>query len=138
LDVVVLRDADFTNLGFLFDDLPDKLVFVEDARFVRPALETHGVRCVVCLPELASSFSALAGLATSTQPRTTFFVLQQLLVQTDFYWTSFPTEIHPTASIHSRAWIDEHNVRIGRGTIVEANAVIGERSTIGADVGVRA
>src|SRR6266567_2354526 len=136
--MVVLRDAEFNNLGFLFDDLADKLVFVEDARFVSPALRAHGLHCVVCLPELAGSFAEVAGLATSAEPRTTFFQLQELLVQTDFYWSSFPTKIHPSARIHPRASIAEQDVRIGASTIVEANAVVGERSTIGANVRIRA
>jgi UDP-3-O-[3-hydroxymyristoyl] glucosamine N-acyltransferase len=138
LDLVVLRDAEFNNLGFLFDDLSAKLVFVEDPRFVEPALQTRGLQCVVCLPELAAAFSEVAGVATSAAPRTTFFELQQLLEQTDFYWTPFPTQIDPSASIHPRAWIADQNVRIGPGTIVEANAVVGERSIIGAGVRVRA
>ncbi len=138
LNLAVLRDAEFNNLGFLFDALSAKLIFVEDAKFVSVARATQGLQCVICLPELAGSFAEVAGLATTAEPRTAFFQLQQLLVETDFYWSPFPTEIHPTARIHPRAWIPEQNVRIGAGTTIEANAVVGERSKIGAGVQIRA
>jgi UDP-3-O-[3-hydroxymyristoyl] glucosamine N-acyltransferase len=36
----------------------------------------------------------------------------------------FPNEIHPNAQIHPTAFIADHNVRIGAGTIIEPHAVI--------------
>jgi len=139
LQATVIRDAEFLNLGFLFDDLPGKLIFVEAERFVSTARKSLGTKCVLCTPELASSFRDIGGLATTTQPRLAFFYLQQFLVeQTEFYGAPFPTEVHSSARIHPRASIASHNVKIGPNTIVEANVVVGEHSSIGADVHVRA
>jgi UDP-3-O-[3-hydroxymyristoyl] glucosamine N-acyltransferase len=139
LQVTVVRDAEFRNLGFLFDELPDKLLFVEDQRFVSAARAVRGRRAILCTPELAGSFTDIEGLATALEPRLAFFQLQQFLVdETEFYWLSVPSDIHPSARIHPRAWIAPNNVSIGAGCVVDANAVIDERTMLGEGVHVRA
>jgi UDP-3-O-[3-hydroxymyristoyl] glucosamine N-acyltransferase len=139
LQATVVRDAEFFNLGFLFDDLPDKLIFVEAGRFVSAARKARGATCVLCSGELAASFPDAAGLAIAAEPKLAFFHLQRFLVEeTDFYGAPFPTEIHPSARIHPRAWVAERNVRIGPNTTVEANVTVGERSWIGTGVYIRA
>jgi UDP-3-O-[3-hydroxymyristoyl] glucosamine N-acyltransferase len=139
IEATVVRDAEFSNLGLLFDDLPDKLIFVESTHFVAAARKARGIGCVVCTPELVSSFSGTGGLATSAEPKSAFFRLQQFLVEeTDFYGASFPTVIHPSARVHPRAWIAPQNVRIGPNTVIDANVSIDERSLIGAGVRIRA
>lgn len=135
----VVRDGVFSNLGFLFDQLPDKLIFVEGRRFVAAARKAGGVKCVLCTEELAPSFADAPGLAVAGEPKLAFFRLQRFLVEeTDFYGDPLPTEIHPSARVHPRAWIAPQNVTIGPLTVVEANVSIGERSWIGAGVHIRA
>jgi UDP-3-O-[3-hydroxymyristoyl] glucosamine N-acyltransferase len=139
IDATVVRDAEFSNLGFLFDDLPEKLSFVEAPTFVAAALKASGTRCVVCTPELADAFAGVAGVAISAEPKLAFFRLQQHLVEeTNFYGESFATTIHPSARIHPRAWIAPNNVRVGPDTVIEANVSIDERSLIGSGVRIRA
>lgn len=135
----VVRDAEFSNLGFLFDDLPEKLIFLESPRFISSALKATGIGCVLCTPEVASSLPCGGGLATAAEPKLAFFRLQQFLVEeTDFYGAPFATVLHPSARIHPRAWIAPTNVRIGPNTVVEANVSVSERSSIGAGVRIRA
>jgi UDP-3-O-[3-hydroxymyristoyl] glucosamine N-acyltransferase len=139
LQATVVRDAEFSNLGLLFDDLPDKLIFVEAPHFVSAARKTRGIKCVLCTGELASSFSDVDGLAITAEPKLGFFHLQQFLVEdTDFYGAPFPTVIHPSARIHPRAWVAPHNVRIGPHAVVEVNVSVDEGSLIGAGVHIRA
>ena len=137
--VTVVRDGEFHNLGFLFDDLPDKLLFVEGQQFVSAARAAHGRRAILCPPELADFFPDVEGLATAREPRLAFFCLQQYLVGRDgLLLDEGSSAIHPSARIHPRAWIAEHDVSIGPNTLVDANAVIGERTQIGAGVHIRA
>ena len=139
IKATVVRDAEFSNLGFLFDALPDKLIFVESAQFVEAACKARGIGCVVCTPELVSSLSGAGGLATSAEPKLAFFRLQQFLVEkTDFYGAPFPTVVHPSARLHPRAWIASRNVRIGANTVIDANVSIDERTSVGAGVRIRA
>jgi UDP-3-O-[3-hydroxymyristoyl] glucosamine N-acyltransferase len=139
LDATVVRDAEFSNLGFLFDDLPGKVIFVDGPQFVSTARKARGTICVLCPPDLASCFPGAEGLAITAEPKVAFFHLQQFLVEeTDFYGAPLPTVIHPSARIHPRACVAPQNVSIGPGTVVEANVTIGERSLIGGGVYIRA
>jgi UDP-3-O-[3-hydroxymyristoyl] glucosamine N-acyltransferase len=139
LEATVVRDAEFSNLGFLFDDLPDRLIFVESPQFVEAARKARGVVCVVCTRELVPSFSGAVGLAISAEPKLAFFRLQQFLVErTEFYGAPFPTVIDPSARVHARAWIAPRNVRIGAGTVIDANVSIDEHTLVGANVRIRA
>ena len=138
LGLNVVRDAEFKNLGLLFDDLEEKLVFVEGPHVVNAIARAHGVCSILCPPELATRFSAYQGLATSRDPRIGFFDIQKFLVErTEFYAAPFTTQIACSARIHPRAWIDESNVRIGPDTIVDANVVVERGTSIGSRVRVR-
>ena len=139
LKAVVIRDSEFQNLGFFFDGLPGSLVFVEGRMFVPAARKARGATCILCTPELTSSFPDVAGLAACAEPRIAFFHLQKFLAEeTDFYGVPFPAEIDRSARIHPRASIAPRNVRIGPETIVDENAVIGEGTSIGGRVHIRA
>jgi UDP-3-O-[3-hydroxymyristoyl] glucosamine N-acyltransferase len=134
----VIRDAEFANLGFLFDDLPGTLLFVEAPRFVAAAKRVVGAACILCTPELVSAFPDTEGLAVASAPKAAFFEIQKRLVEeTEFYGAPFASVIDPSAAIHPRAWIAPRNVRIGPGTIVGANAVVGEGTTLGSNVRVQ-
>lgn len=137
--VAIVRDAEFHNLGFFFDDLEDKLAFVEAPRFVPAARRAKGICAILCTPELAPSFTQVQGLATTAEPRRVFFLVQQCLVdRTRFYGAHLATVIHPSARIHPRAWIAEHGVRIGSDCVVEANVVIDHAVIVGEHVRIGA
>ena len=139
LGLAIVRDAEFHNLGFFFDDLENKLAFVEAFRFVPPARKAKGICAILCPPELASSFSQVQGLATTAEPRRVFFLVQKFLVErTRFYGVPLVTEIHPSARIHPRAWIAEQGVRIGPDSVVEANVVIDHAVIVGSHVRIGA
>jgi hypothetical protein len=98
LGLAIVRDAEFRNLGFFFDDLEDKLAFVEASRFVPPARKAKGIQAILCTPELAASFLRVEGL--TTEPRRVFRVQQFWSRRPDFYGAC--TEIHQSlAYIHA-------------------------------------
>ncbi|MEO7143115.1 MAG: DapH/DapD/GlmU-related protein [Bryobacteraceae bacterium] len=139
LGATVVRDAEFDNLGFLFDNLENKLVFCEAQRFVAAVRQAHGAGCVLCSPDLGPAFKDAGGLALADEPRIAFFRIQRFLVkETQFYGEPFATEIHSSAHIHPRAWVEQTNVRIGPDTVIEANAVIGRETIVGARAHIRA
>ena len=112
---------------------------MESPRFVSAARKSRGLGCVLCTQELASCFPDVEGLAITAEPKLAFFQLQQFLVQeTEFYGSAFPTVIHSSARMHPRAWVAPTNVTVGPDTVVEANVSIGECSSIGAGVHIRA
>jgi UDP-3-O-[3-hydroxymyristoyl] glucosamine N-acyltransferase len=137
--LTMVRDADFKNLGFLFDALPRKLIFVESGRFLSQVRRAGDVACILTNPALAGMLPETPGLAVSVNPRLEFFEIQRFLVaETHFYGPSRPSEIHRTCLVHPRAWVAESNVNIGPGSSIGPNVVIHEGTTIGARVRIQA
>src|SRR5882724_4531625 len=119
LGLTVIRDAPFTNLGFLFDDLPDKLVFVAAPGFLTAAGKAKGVCSILTTPELASRFHESSGLAIADDAQLAFFCIQDFLVEkTAFYSSPLPSEIHRSARVHPAAVIAAHNVNIGADSVI--------------------
>jgi UDP-3-O-[3-hydroxymyristoyl] glucosamine N-acyltransferase len=115
------------------------LAFLEDRKFLRLLRRTPEISCVITTRELSRELRDIPGLAIAQNPRRVFFDFHNHLAQhTEYYWSDFPTKVAKTAKIHPRACIAEKNVRIGPGTVVEANATIAERCIIGASVVIRA
>jgi UDP-3-O-[3-hydroxymyristoyl] glucosamine N-acyltransferase len=73
-------------------------------------------------------------VSTCPQPRIAFAQLHNALALSGFYWSDFPTVIHPAAKVHPAAWVAERNVRIGPGSVVEPHATVLERCIVGEDV----
>ena len=137
--IEVRRDHPFSGLAWLSDPQPGMLGFLEDRKFLRRLRRTPEISCVITTPELSHELRDIPGLAISSNPRRAFFDFHNHLAQhTDYYWSDFPTLVDKTAKIHPRACIAEKNVRIGPGTVVEANATIAERCLIGSSVVIRA
>ena len=73
--ITVVRDGDFENLGFVQQELPRQLVFLEDARYQRRLLRNRAVAAVVTTPELAAEIPDGIAVASSAAPRFAFAAL---------------------------------------------------------------
>jgi len=139
VDVVIERDAEFKSLGFVTHVRPQMLVFLEHEKYLLNLLRNPQICGVITTRELAGHLPAQSGIAIADNPRKAFYELHNYLAEkTDFYWTDFPSEISDEAVIHPKAYIADRNVRIGRGSIIEAGVTVLERSLIGEDVVLRA
>ncbi len=137
IQVSVIRDGEFENLGFLFDHLAGKLVFAESRQFLREVIACRPA-CVIAAPDLAPSLDAAPGLAVSAEPRRAFFKLHAyLLDSTDFYGSACPTIIHRSARIHPRAVIANTGVEIGEDADIGANVVIEPGTRVGSRVRIQ-
>jgi UDP-3-O-[3-hydroxymyristoyl] glucosamine N-acyltransferase len=138
LQFQVARDGEFRSLGGLSHKCPHMLVCLYDESYLPELQENPCISCVITSPALAEKLSGRLGIATSSVPLRTFYgVHEYLRGNTDFYWTEFESAISPEAQIHPTAFVAGKNVRVGRGTTVEHNATILERSIIGNNVIVR-
>jgi UDP-3-O-[3-hydroxymyristoyl] glucosamine N-acyltransferase len=137
-DVTLVRNGGFAAVGFLSDVQPDLLTFLESERLLQSLRRNRNVTCVITTPELAERLATVPGVAICASPRSAFHAIHEYLTsQTNFYWKDFASEIDPSAVIHPRAVVALKNVRIGPGSVIEANAVIQERCRIGSHVVVR-
>jgi UDP-3-O-[3-hydroxymyristoyl] glucosamine N-acyltransferase len=138
IPVDVPSNAEFETLGTNKETTPNLLAFLESEKFLPGFLENPHIVAVITTPALASMLPSKYGIATSNSPRKAFLTLHNQLVKSDFYWKDFPNEISADAVIHPNAYIAPRNVRIGRGTVIEPNVTILERTIIEEDVTLRA
>ncbi len=135
----VLRDTDFSSLGFVSHRNKAMLVFLESERFLDGLLANHGVAAVITTPSLAGRIPSGLGLALSEAPRRDFYQLHNYLAEhTEFYWRDFPTEIAGDAVISPQAYIAPRNVRIGRRVLIEPYVTVLPHTIIDDDVVLRA
>src|SRR6266699_4594822 len=135
----VVRDADFDDLSLLGAIDGRVLVYAGDARSLERLARTTAAAAVVTTAELADEVPPSLGLATADHPAAAFYDLHRWLhSSSDFYWRDFPSTIDPSARVHERAFIAPRSVRIGARAVVEPNATVLERVTIGDDAIVRA
>jgi len=131
-------DSEIGSLGDANYNTPKLLAFAENAKYMRMALRNPNLACVVTSPACSQKFSPRCVLVTDA-PRTVFFLIHNYLAtRTDFYGAPFPNAISPEAIIHPTAYIAPQSVRIGRGTVLEPNVVVNERTEIGENVTIRA
>jgi UDP-3-O-[3-hydroxymyristoyl] glucosamine N-acyltransferase len=134
----VIRDAEFESLGKARDRKTKMLTFLESDEHLRAVLRNKGISCVVTTPELASMLTVGYGVAVCPEPRLAFYQIHDhLRLATDFYGRSFASNIHPSATVHPTAHVALTDVRIRRGSIIEAHAVVLGRTVIGEESIIR-
>ena len=133
VDIEVVRDGPFVTPGFIAPPAAGMLTFLESRKFLSAFRALPAVQAVITVDSLLDELSYFSGArALAKSARRAFFQLHNhLATRTDFYWENFPTEIHPSARVHPRAWVAERNVRIGAGSEIGPNVTICERSLIG-------
>lgn len=137
LGLRVQRDGSFTDLALLSHAGPEQLVYARDAKALKRA-STLTDSSVIAAPAMAATITS-AGLAVADDPEAAFYRIHEYLARsTDFYWTDFPTEIHPTARVDPRAYVAPKNVRVGSGVVIEPHATVLERVFIGEGAIIRA
>ena len=133
----VIRDGEFASLGLIAYETAGLLVFVESANYLNDLAANARIGCVITTSELAGNIPGSLGVATTTKPREAFYTLHNHLAQTEFYGKRFASEVSTTARVHPRAYVAEHNVRIGDNCVVEPNATIHEGAVLDEGVIVR-
>jgi len=137
LGIRILRDGEFSNLGLLNHDSPRLLVCYYDANYEKALLSNPCVSAVVTSNTLVDSIPDHLGVIVSDNPSDIFYLVHEhLRTDTDFYGGTWESEIDPSCSIDSGAFIAPFNVRIGPGTTIHRGAQIHSNSTIKANVSI--
>ncbi len=126
-----------TALGLVGSSQPDTLAFLDDERFLPTLRDNGNVTVAIVTAELDEALAAAPVLRiVADDPRYAFYTLLNHVGRATY--RRVPTEVGPGAHGHPRAYVAEHNVRIGPGTIVEPNATILPDVVVGARCVVRA
>lgn len=134
LGLTLWRDGEIACVGKVPTRLDARLVPAGKAVHLTDAARENGIAAYVVPEDLAASVPQAAGVILSGQPVATAMAVHEYLCDLPgFLWTDFPSEIDPAAIVMPGAFVAPKNVRIGAGTVIGPNAVILERSLIGAN-----
>lgn len=141
----VLRDGEFSSLGFADHRRAGMLTFLASEEYVNVIARNDGISCVIATEQLASAVPEPRGLAVCDNPRVAFYRLHNhLATATAFYHLNRVGHIALTARIHPSAFVArdvliEDEVEVGPnavilpGTHIEAESVIRAGSVIGSE-----
>jgi acyl-[acyl carrier protein]--UDP-N-acetylglucosamine O-acyltransferase len=129
----IVRDGGFFGVGKVPSRIDARLVPVTKPAHLRTASGLGSlIAGVVCTPELAPEVGEHLACLVSDRPQAAAHAIhRELHRRPGHYWTDFPTEVEPGATVDSSARVAERNVRIGAGSVIGPGAVIQERSIIG-------
>jgi UDP-3-O-[3-hydroxymyristoyl] glucosamine N-acyltransferase len=119
------------HIGFVTHKREKMLVFCEGEKYL-PYLEDPNIVAVLTTDALAERVLAAGKVPiVSASPKHHFQLLRDYVGREEYKLVA--SQVDPSASISPRAFVAQHNVRIGRNTIVEPNATILPGVEIGDD-----
>lgn len=135
----IRRDASIRSLGFHTGTTPQRLIFVEDRRWLLELERLPDVAAVLTTPEIAEEVPPDRGLAVAAAPRRAFYELHNVLAtRTAFYDLGIGRRIASSASIHPNASIADRAVVIGERVRIEPHVTVLAGCIIGDDCVLRA
>lgn len=127
------RDAEIAYVGKVPTRLEGRLVPAGKQGHLDEAATATGIAAFVVPEDLVAAVPPGAGVIVAEKPVVTANAIHEYLCdRPGFFWQDFDTRIHPTAVIMPGAHVAVRNVEIGAGTVIGPNAVIFERTIIGA------
>ncbi len=129
----VVRTCDFSFAAKILTLVDDILVPLMNESALSDLLAQTGISGVVTTRALSHLVPEPFGLAIAEDPMQAHHEIHLALsLMPGRLWQDFPSEIDPTAEIHSTAWVAPQNVRIGPGVVIMPHAVVHQRCTIAA------
>jgi acetyltransferase-like isoleucine patch superfamily enzyme len=125
------RETAVHTLGLLVDRRRGVLAPFYDSAFLPRLQANAGIAMVLTTPELYPLVPEDRGVALCAEPLEAFYRLHCALFETGFYRIRFAHGIAADARIHPTAAIADHDVQIGSGVVIGANAVIEAGTCIG-------
>lgn len=130
--LTVLRDCDFSFVGKIPSNLKRRIVSCTNSKHITELLNAEGVAGVITSCDLISLVPETLGLALSDVPwRSAIELHEHIASISGFQWKSFENSIHPSVEIMRSAYVADHDVIIGEGTVIHAGAIIYPRTVIG-------
>ena len=133
LGLTLHRDGDIAYVGKVPTRLERRIVPISTVAHLEDAASETGIAAYVAPADLVAAIPADAGVIIADRPMAIAMAIHEHLVSlSGFLWTDFETQSDETATIMPGAFVASKNVRIGPMTVVGPNAVVLERTIIGA------
>ncbi|MCW0219943.1 MAG: hypothetical protein OJI67_16580 [Prosthecobacter sp.] len=131
----VIRDADFTTLGYVDAHHAGVIAFCDTIKYARLAAKNPSITCLITTPALVPFVESIPGVVSVDQPRDAFYQLHEAWVHEKRYQYPFEAHlgshcrIHPSAIIAPGCHIGDH-VTIGEHVVIREAVFIGSHVII--------
>tara|TARA_R110002033_G_scaffold92356_2_gene141800 strand:+ start:3498 stop:4379 length:882 start_codon:yes stop_codon:yes gene_type:complete len=117
------KDEFYELLGLTNSNSRNTLSFIDDARYLKKLNQNSNITGVITNKDLSKTIIGKKVYVVA-DPRYSFFTLQNNVAEAFLKNKRIASKIDPSAKIHSKAFVDEFNVTIGKNTIIEPNVTI--------------
>lgn len=121
----IKSDFEFQDcvLGLVNSATPRTLTFLDEERFIEPCLKNHNIEVILIEEELQARVkSHNLRIIPVNDARFNFWILYNYMATKNK--NNWPSVISEGVSIHPSAFVSDLNVKIGRGTRINANATV--------------
>lgn len=126
----VERDFKINLFGMPNSNIKDSVVFLEKETLVHQVNKNKNISGVITLDKLSKKIHKSKGVIIEKNPKKIFY---EKYLGNLFPRKKQKNKIHPSSLISPNAFVDDFNVEIGKGTVIEDNVIIKSHSKIGND-----
>lgn len=125
------------NVGYVEDNLPELITFVDDEKYVEAVNKSGNIHALFTNDEISKKITNKAfKQIVVDDPRYHYFELCNHISRKNY--KEFKTKMDPTAQVHPSAFIAENNVIVGKNVKIDPNATIYSDVKIGDNSVIRA
>ncbi len=127
LKITHYDEFNFSTLGLSNSDKENTLTFLDDFRYLSEVISNEKIKGIFTSKEFKEKITELRNdlkFFIVTDPRYSFYSLQNYLTDLNFEENKFASKISPTAQIHPTSFVSELNVIIGDNVIIYPNVTI--------------
>lgn len=125
-----------TQPALINTQLSGSITFVDDKKFVAAANSNSNIGVVITEEKFSNQFDNGKIVITTSDARHCFYSLINFIARQQYEKKS--NNIHTSVKIHTKAFVADHNVTIGVGTVIEPNVNILPDVIIGSNCIIRA
>ena len=127
-DKNVKRDFEINLFAMPKTTVEDSIVFLENDSLINQVNNNKNISGVITDDKLSKKINKSKGLVIEKNPKTIFY---EKYLESSLIEKIQKNKIHPSSIISPNAVIEDFNVEIGKGTIIEDNVVIKSNTKIG-------
>jgi UDP-3-O-[3-hydroxymyristoyl] glucosamine N-acyltransferase len=139
-DINVIIDAEFNALGMATSKFNKVgvLSFLSEEKFIQSIENNKMISAIIITSSLYEKIDVKnIGIIISDNPKALFYKIHNYLVEKEFYWEDFKTEIDTSTIIHPGVNIPKKNLKIGKNCVIEEGVIIHEGVIINDNVIIR-
>lgn len=127
LETGIDHAVSFATLGLVNSQKENTLTFLDSEAFLQEVANNTCVSGVLINATLASKLQKLRSdiqCIISEEPRYDFFYLHNRIAELNLKHNKYDSIVDDSAIVHKSAYVSEHNVKIGKNTIIQPNVTI--------------